>query len=300
MTEHRIAPGDIVDMHAHIYPDGCFDEVLKARPEFALVRSQRGLSLTCRGSHTMSAPADADLSDRLRVMDEAGVKVEVLSVGALNIGWAGDAGVAAAPAGQRRSGRGLPGASGPFPLCRRAALDRHCRAGGRGWDRAMGPGRRGRRYHHNHRLPHARRPGNSGSSGARPTAGACWCWCTPRSRSTARPMTGASTCPSATWARTAMAAAKLALGGRARRVPRRPHRLVPLRRRPVHGAGPHRPRLPPLREVPAPPERVPAPMLVRHRHRVRPRPRLRPAPPSAPTASSTAPTSPTCPMAARP
>ena len=96
MTEHRIAPGDIVDMHAHIYPDGCFDEVLKARPEFALVRSQRGLSLTCRGSHTMSAPADADLGDRLRVMDAAGVKVEVLSVGALNIGWAGDAGAAAA------------------------------------------------------------------------------------------------------------------------------------------------------------------------------------------------------------
>ena len=96
MTEHQIAPGDIVDMHAHVYPDGCFDEVLKARPEFALIRSQRGLSLTCRGSHTMSAPADADLSDRLRVMDEAGVKVEVLSVGALNIGWAGDAGAAAA------------------------------------------------------------------------------------------------------------------------------------------------------------------------------------------------------------
>ena len=96
MTEHQIAPGDIVDMHAHIYPDGCFDEILKARPEFALVRSQRGLSLNCRGSHTMSAPADADLGDRLRVMDEAGVKVEVLSVGALNIGWAGDAGAAAA------------------------------------------------------------------------------------------------------------------------------------------------------------------------------------------------------------
>ena len=86
-----IAPGDIVDMHAHLYPEGCFDEVLKARPEFALVRSERGLSLTCRGSHTMSAPANADLSARLETMDEAGVKVEVLSVGALDTGWVGPA-----------------------------------------------------------------------------------------------------------------------------------------------------------------------------------------------------------------
>ena len=96
MTEPAIAPGDIVDMHAHVYPEGCFDEVLKARPEFALARSDRGLSLTCRGSHTMSAPADTDLSARLRTMDEAGVKVEVLSVGALNTGWAGDGGAATA------------------------------------------------------------------------------------------------------------------------------------------------------------------------------------------------------------
>lgn len=89
MTEHRIAPGDIVDMHAHLYPEGCFDEVLRARPEFALIRSERGLSLTCRGSHTMSAPANADLGERLGTMDEAGVKVEVLSVGALDTGWTG-------------------------------------------------------------------------------------------------------------------------------------------------------------------------------------------------------------------
>ncbi len=78
-------------MHAHVYPDGCFDEVLKAKPEFALVRSGRGLSLTCRGSHTMSAPFEAGATSRLRTMDEAGVKVEVLSVGALDTGWTGPA-----------------------------------------------------------------------------------------------------------------------------------------------------------------------------------------------------------------
>ena len=91
MTKPDITPGDIVDMHAHLYPEGCFDEVLRVRPEFALVRSERGLSLTCRGSHTMSAPANADLGERLGTMDEAGVKVEVLSVGALDTGWTGPA-----------------------------------------------------------------------------------------------------------------------------------------------------------------------------------------------------------------
>ncbi len=91
MEESRIASDEIVDMHAHVYPEGCFDEVLKARPEFAMARSERGLSLTCRGSHTMSAPMETDLSARLQTMDEAGVKVEVLSVGALNTGWAGPA-----------------------------------------------------------------------------------------------------------------------------------------------------------------------------------------------------------------
>ena len=91
MEQPCTAPGEIVDMHAHLYPEGCFDEVLKARPEFALARSERGLSLTCRGSHTMSAPVETDLSARLQTMDEASVKVQVLSVGALNTGWAATA-----------------------------------------------------------------------------------------------------------------------------------------------------------------------------------------------------------------
>ena len=89
MEPPRIAPGDIVDLHAHVYPEGCFDEVVKTRPEFALVQSERGLSLTCRGSHTMSTPIGSGMAGRLQTMDEAGVKVEVLSVGALNTGWGG-------------------------------------------------------------------------------------------------------------------------------------------------------------------------------------------------------------------
>jgi len=89
MEQIRIAPGEIIDMHAHVYPDGCFAEVIKARPDFTLENSARGLSLLCRGSHTMSVPADDDLRIRLRTMDEAGVGVQVLSIGALNLGWAG-------------------------------------------------------------------------------------------------------------------------------------------------------------------------------------------------------------------
>lgn len=108
MTEPGIAPGDIIDMHAHVYPEGCFDEVLKTRPEFAMVRSERGLSLTCRGSHTMSAPANADLSERVHTMDQAGVKVEVLSVGAFNTGWAG-------PATARLINDGLAAVCGDYP-----------------------------------------------------------------------------------------------------------------------------------------------------------------------------------------
>ena len=85
--------------------------MLKARPEFALARSERGLSLTCRGSHTMSAPVEEALADRLRTMDEAGVGVEVLSVGALNIGLAGDGDVPLA----RRVNDGLAEACREYP-----------------------------------------------------------------------------------------------------------------------------------------------------------------------------------------
>ena len=96
MQNDSIDPGTIIDMHAHVYPEGCFAEVIKARPDFVLENTVRGLSLVCRGSHTMSAPGDDDLRVRLRTMDEARVGVQVLSIGALNMGWAGAGDVATA------------------------------------------------------------------------------------------------------------------------------------------------------------------------------------------------------------
>jgi aminocarboxymuconate-semialdehyde decarboxylase len=83
-------PDEIIDVHAHVYPDGCLAEVVKERADFALVENPRGQSLLYRGSHTMSIPNDqADLRHRLASMDDAGIGMAVLSVGALNVGWAG-------------------------------------------------------------------------------------------------------------------------------------------------------------------------------------------------------------------
>jgi aminocarboxymuconate-semialdehyde decarboxylase len=82
---------EIVDVHAHVYPEGCFDQVLKDRSDFKLVDNPRGRSLIYRGSHVMSLSAQQDnLAARMASMDEAGIGTAILSVGALNIGWAGN------------------------------------------------------------------------------------------------------------------------------------------------------------------------------------------------------------------
>lgn len=87
----------IIDVHAHIYPEGCFTEVIKDRPELKLIDNPRGQSLLYRGSHVMSLPQDqGDLKSRLASMDAAAIGMAVLSVGALNIGWAGSRDAAAA------------------------------------------------------------------------------------------------------------------------------------------------------------------------------------------------------------
>ena len=74
---------EIIDVHAHVYPEGCFTEVVKDRSDFELVENDRGKSLLYRGSHVMSVPKDqADLKMRLASMDDAGIGLAVLSVGA--------------------------------------------------------------------------------------------------------------------------------------------------------------------------------------------------------------------------
>lgn len=87
----------IIDLHAHVYPAGCFTAVLKERQDFTLVDNPRGQQLIYRGSHVMSVPAQQDdLAARVASMDRAGIATAVLSVGALNIGWAGAGDAAAA------------------------------------------------------------------------------------------------------------------------------------------------------------------------------------------------------------
>jgi aminocarboxymuconate-semialdehyde decarboxylase len=89
----------IIDVHAHVYPAGCFTEVLKGRADFKLINNPRGQSLIYRGTHVMSMPAEHDnLQKRLASMGDAGIDMAVLSVGALNIGWAGAREAAAASA----------------------------------------------------------------------------------------------------------------------------------------------------------------------------------------------------------
>ena len=51
---------EIIDVHAHVYPEGCFTEVLKTRTDFKLADNPRGLSLLYRGSHVMSMPTEQD------------------------------------------------------------------------------------------------------------------------------------------------------------------------------------------------------------------------------------------------
>jgi aminocarboxymuconate-semialdehyde decarboxylase len=92
-----MAAPKIIDAHAHVYPEGCLAEIVKSRADFKLVDSPRGQSLVYRGSHVMSVPTDQDnLPKRLASMDEAGIEAAILSVGALNIGWAGSGDAATA------------------------------------------------------------------------------------------------------------------------------------------------------------------------------------------------------------
>ena len=97
MPENELNSMDIIDVHAHLYPEGSFTEVLRNDSEFKLVENPRGQSLVYRGSHVMSMPVGQDdIALRLASMDEAGIGMAILSVGALNIGWARERAAAAA------------------------------------------------------------------------------------------------------------------------------------------------------------------------------------------------------------
>src|SRR2546426_7754853 len=97
MAENSPTVAEIIDVHAHVYPEGSLTEVVKDRSDFKLVENPRGQSLLYRGSHVMSIPKDgADLKSRVESMNDAGIGVAVLSVGALNIGWAGSRDASAA------------------------------------------------------------------------------------------------------------------------------------------------------------------------------------------------------------
>jgi aminocarboxymuconate-semialdehyde decarboxylase len=62
-----------------------------------MVDNPSGQSLLYRGTHVMSVPTEHDnLHKRLGSMDDAGISKAILSVGALNIGWAGSGDAAAA------------------------------------------------------------------------------------------------------------------------------------------------------------------------------------------------------------
>src|SRR2546430_7906240 len=117
MAENSPTVAEIIDVHAHVYPEGSLTEVVKDRSDFKLVENPRGQSLLYRGSHVMSIPKDgADLKSRVESMNDAGIGVAVLSVGALNIGWAGSRGASGARLLNARAPPPSPEQPPPFCL----------------------------------------------------------------------------------------------------------------------------------------------------------------------------------------
>ena len=151
MNLFQQAANEIIDVHAHVYPEGCLAEVVKDRSDFTLVENPRGQSLLYRGSHVMSMPKEqADLKQRLASMDEAGIGIAVLSVGALNVGWAGTRDAAAS----RFINDGLAAVCKQHPARFRFVAVLPCTDAKemvRELERALEHGRRRRRHRHQHR-----------------------------------------------------------------------------------------------------------------------------------------------------
>jgi aminocarboxymuconate-semialdehyde decarboxylase len=90
----------VIDVHAHWYPEECVAEVVQHCPELQLRQAPDGPGvLLWRGSVAhLIPPAAGDVTDRLRLMDQLGIQVQILSFGAVDVAWAG----VSAPAVARR------------------------------------------------------------------------------------------------------------------------------------------------------------------------------------------------------
>ncbi len=82
----------IVDAHAHWYSDECLAALAHHCPELDLIHAPDGTRVVrLRGSiASLIPPFSFDLADRLGLMDELGIRTQVLSCGALDVGWAGE------------------------------------------------------------------------------------------------------------------------------------------------------------------------------------------------------------------
>lgn len=81
----------IVDAHAHWYADECLADLAQYCRELEMTRLPDGARLVrWNGSVTSHISASAsDLNDRVACMDRLGIDWQILSFGALDIGWAG-------------------------------------------------------------------------------------------------------------------------------------------------------------------------------------------------------------------
>ncbi|SRR5579884_89226 len=82
----------IVDAHAHWYSDELLADLVQHTPDAELFQAPDGTRVVrLRGSvASLIPPWSSDLADRLRLMDALGIGIQVLSCGALDVGWAGD------------------------------------------------------------------------------------------------------------------------------------------------------------------------------------------------------------------
>ena len=81
----------IIDAHAHWYADDCLADLARACPGMEVVPIADGARLVRWNGSVVThiPPRSTDLDDRLARMDHLAIAVQVLSFGALDIGWGG-------------------------------------------------------------------------------------------------------------------------------------------------------------------------------------------------------------------